>query len=93
VEFSGFDEEYVNRLRNGDGPTQRHFNAYVEQQLRVKLQARKLTSEEMENLRQETFLRVIALFRKGGKIRQPEGFGTFVNSICSNVLLEWMRSR
>lgn len=92
MEFSGFDEEYVDRLLDGDAPTRRHFDAYVEQQLRVKLRARKVTPDEMENLRQETFLHVIVLLRKGGRIRQPEPFGTFVNSICYNVLLEWMRS-
>jgi RNA polymerase sigma-70 factor (ECF subfamily) len=46
----------------------------------------------VEDLRQETFIRVIAAVRREGGVRQPERFGAFVNSICNNVLLEHYRS-
>ena len=81
MEFFTFDKAYVERLRGGDPSTEEHFVAYFEQLLRIKLRSRMLTSDNVEDLRQETFIRVIA-----------ERFGAFVNSICNNVLLEHYRS-
>lgn len=92
MEFFAFDKAYVERLRDGDVPTEHHFVAYFEQLLRIKLRARTLTSDKVEDLRQETFIRVIAAVRREGGVRQPERFGAFVNSICNNVLLEHYRS-
>lgn len=92
MDFFSFDKSYVERLRDGDGPTEHHFVAYFEQLLRIKLRARTLTSDKVEDLRQETFIRVIAALRREGGVRQPERFGAFVNSICNNVLLEHYRS-
>jgi RNA polymerase sigma-70 factor (ECF subfamily) len=92
VDFFAFDKGYVERLRDGDHTTEHHFVAYFEQLLRIKLRARTLTSDKVEDLRQETFIRVIAALRREGGVRQPERFGAFVNSICNNVLLEYYRS-
>jgi RNA polymerase sigma-70 factor (ECF subfamily) len=92
VDFFSFDKAYVDRLRDGDPPTEHHFVAYFEQLLRIKLRARTLTSDRVEDLRQETNIRVIAAVRREGGVRQPERFGAFVNSICNNVLLEYYRS-
>jgi RNA polymerase sigma-70 factor (ECF subfamily) len=50
-----------------------------------------LASETVEDLRQETYIRVLVTLRKDG-VRQPERFGAFVNSICNNVLMEFYRS-
>jgi RNA polymerase sigma-70 factor (ECF subfamily) len=93
VELFGFDRAYVERLRDGDPATEHHFVTYFDQLLRIKLRARMLASETVEELRQETFSRVIAALRKEGGIRQPERLGAFVNSICNNVLLEFYRTR
>jgi RNA polymerase sigma-70 factor, ECF subfamily len=92
VDFFVFDKGYVERLRAGDRSTEDHFVTYFEQLLRIKLRARTLTSDKVEDLRQETFIRVIAAVRREGGVRQPERFGAFVNSICNNVLLEHYRS-
>lgn len=92
MEFFAFDKAYVERLRDGDPTTEHHFVSYFEQLLRIKLRARMLTSDRVEDLRQETFIRVIAALRREGGVRQPERFGAFVNSICNNVLLEYYRS-
>ena len=91
MEFFTFDKAYVERLRSGDPSTEQHFVAYFDQLLRIKLRSRMLTFDKVEDLRQETFIRVIAAVRKDG-VRQPERFGAFVNSICNNVLLEHYRS-
>ena len=92
MEFFTFSKEYVELLRQGDPVTEQHFVAYFEQLLRIKLRSRMLASDKVEDLRQETFIRVIAAVRKDGGVRQPERFGAFVNSICNNVLLEYYRS-
>src|SRR6266481_2749541 len=92
VEFFTFSKEYVELLRQGDPVTEQHFVAYFDQLLRIKLRSRILASDKVEDLRQETFIRVIAAVRKDGGVRQPERFGAFVNSICNNVLLEYYRS-
>lgn len=92
MDFFAFDKAYVERLRNGDLPTEQHFVTYFEQLLRIKLRARMLPSDKVEDLRQETFIRVIAAVRREGGVRQPERFGAFVNSICNNVLLEYYRT-
>jgi len=92
VEFFTFDNAYVERLREGDPSTEQHFVAYFGQLLHIKLRSRPLTSDKVDDLRQETFIRVIAALRREGGVRQPERFGAFVNSICNNVLLEYYRS-
>ena len=92
MDFFAFDDAYIERLRNGDPPTEHHFVTYFEQLLRIKLRSRMLPSDKVEDLRQETFIRVIAAVRREGGVRQPERFGAFVNSICNNVLLEYYRT-
>lgn len=92
MEFFNFDGAYVDRLRAGDPSTEQHFVAYFDQLLRIKLRSRTLASDRIEDLRQETYIRVVAALRKEGGIRQPERLGAFVNSICNNVLLEFYRS-
>jgi len=92
VEFFTFDNAYVERLREGDPSTEQHFVAYFGQLLHIKLRSRPLTSDKVDDLRQETFIRVIAALHREGGVRQPERFGAFVNSICNNVLLEYYRS-
>jgi RNA polymerase sigma-70 factor (ECF subfamily) len=51
------------------------------------------SNEAIEDVRQETFARVIGLLRAEGGVRQAERLGAFVNSICNNVLLEHYRSK
>lgn len=92
VDFFAFDKAYVERLRNGDPATEHHFFVYFEKLLHIKLRSRTISSDRIEDLKQETFIRVIAAVRKEGVVRQPERFGAFVNSICNNVLLEYYRT-
>jgi RNA polymerase sigma-70 factor, ECF subfamily len=92
VDFFAFDKTYVEKLRNGDPATEHHFFVYFEKLLRIKLRARAISSDKVEDIKQDTFIRVIAAVRKEGGVRQPERFGAFVNSICNNVLLEYYRT-
>jgi RNA polymerase sigma-70 factor (ECF subfamily) len=92
VELFPFDGDYVGRLRGGHPETERHFVSYFEQLLRIKLRARMLAQDTVDELCQETLRRVISALRTPGGVRQPERFGAFVNSICNNVLMEFYRS-
>jgi len=91
LQLQSFDEPYVERLRAGDFRTQEHFVAYFSELIQLKLRSRLHSPQAIEDVRQETFTRVFAALR-GGKIRQPERLGAFVNSMCNNVLLEHYRS-
>lgn len=86
-----FDWEYVSRLKAADTETQRHFTAYFNELLLMKLRARLRSSSAVEDLRQETFLRVLLALRRGA-LQHPERLGAFVNSVCNNVLLEHFRA-
>jgi RNA polymerase sigma-70 factor (ECF subfamily) len=96
LELFPFDKSYVDRLRDGDPPTEQHFASYFGQLIGIMLRARYLSPEHVDDVRQETFRRVITALRRDGGIREPERFGAFVNSICKNVLREnareWYRN-
>lgn len=92
MELFEFDKGYVDRLREGDAATERHFVAYFDRLLRILLRARMLPPDKVEDLTQETFRRVLMALRREGAIRQPERFGAFVNSICKNTLYERERA-
>lgn len=91
MQLQSFDEPYVERLQAGDFRTQEHFVAYFSELIQLKLRSRLNSPQAIEDVRQETFARVFAALR-GGKIRQPDRLGAFVNSMCNNVLLEHYRS-
>jgi len=86
-----FDREYVDRLREGHPETQRHFTRYFGELLDIKLRRRLRLVHLMEEVRQETFLRVLVALRRDS-ITHPERLGAFVNAICNNVLLETFRT-
>ena len=87
-----FDREYLERLKAGDAETERHFVAYFGDLLRIKLRARLRSAELIEDVRQETFLRVLTVVRRKDGLEHPERLGAFVNSVCQNVLFELYRS-
>ena len=91
LQFQSFDESYLSRLRSGDYRTQEHFSAYFGALIKIKLGSRLKSPEAIEDVRQETFARFFMALRDG-KILQPDRLGSFVNSICNNVLLEHYRS-
>jgi RNA polymerase sigma-70 factor (ECF subfamily) len=92
VELFSFDRSYFDRLRAGDAEAESHFVSYFSQLVLIKLRARYLPSDAIEDIRQETFLRVLVAIRKENAVQQPERLGAFVNSVCNNVALEYYRS-
>ncbi len=91
LQFHSFDEPYLERLRAGDSQTQEHFGAYFTALIQVKLRARLQSREAIEDVRQETFARFYVALRQG-KILHPERLGSYVNSMCNNILLEHYRA-
>jgi RNA polymerase sigma-70 factor (ECF subfamily) len=90
--FYDFDDSYLERLREGDFRTQEHFVSYFSELIQLKLRSRVRSSQAIEDVRQETFARVFVALRSSGGIHEPQRLGSFVNSICNNVLLEHYRS-
>lgn len=91
LDVSSFDQEYLQRLKDGDSETQRHFTRYFGELLSIKLRNRVRSPHLIEEVRQETFLRVLLIVRRGG-VEHPERLGAFVNSVCNNVVLEMFRN-
>ncbi len=92
LQFIAFDAPYLERLQRGDAGTERHFAAYFGELIQLKLRSRLSSKEAVEDVRQETFVRVLTLVRAKDGIRQPERLGALVNSVCNHVLLEHYRS-
>lgn len=86
-----FDEDYVRRLAAGDPLAERHFCAYFGELVLIKLRGRVRSRELIEDIRQETFLRVLRNIRANG-IEHPERLGAYVLAVCNNVMLEFFRS-
>jgi RNA polymerase sigma-70 factor (ECF subfamily) len=93
LEFFAFDASYIEKLRLGDAYIEGHFVSYFSELIRLKLRSRLNSREAMEDVRQETFMRVLVLLRGEGGLRQPDRLGPFVNSVCNHVLLEHYRSK
>jgi RNA polymerase sigma-70 factor, ECF subfamily len=92
LQYQPFSREYVQRLTEGDVETERHFVAYFSELLLIKLRRTLRSHQAIEDIRQETFLRVFSVLRHKGGIDHPERLGAFVHGVCSNVLAEYYRS-
>lgn len=90
-ELFDFDEAYLRRLVQGDAETECHFVDYFSLLLRAKLRLRLRSSQDVEDLRQEVFLRVLQVLRRGSGLHSAEKLGAFVNAVCNNVVLEHFR--
>jgi RNA polymerase sigma-70 factor, ECF subfamily len=90
VDFYSFDEEYLRRLGARDSATEAHFVAYFTERLKIILRSRKVDFHAIQDIIQETFYRVLTAVR-AGKINNPLGFGSYVNSVAKNVLSETLR--
>ncbi len=88
-----FNEEYVRKLAAGDPAVQKHFTEHFGPLLRLKLRSKLRSPALIEDVRQETFLRVLASLHKPGNggLRSPESLGAYVNSVCNFVICEILR--
>ena len=92
MNFEAFDRAYIDRLTSRDPDTERHFTSYFSDLLTIKLRTRIRSAQLIEDIKQETFLRVLTLIQKPDGLKFPERLGALVNSVCNNVLLEFIRS-
>jgi RNA polymerase sigma-70 factor (ECF subfamily) len=86
-----FDAVYLDRLREGDPDTQRHFCDYFGVLLQIKLANGVRSWQMLQDVRQETLLRVLQAVQDG-KISQPAGLGAFVWTTSNYVLWQFRRA-
>ncbi len=92
MELHAFTADYLTALRSGDQATEQHFVTYFSQLLIIKLRARRCTAPEIDEIRQETFVRVLTALRRQETLRDATRFGAYVNSVCNHVFLERLRA-
>ncbi len=92
MQFTSFNAGYVESLCAGAPQAQEHFVGYFTELLHLKLRSRLQSAHAIEDVRQETFARVLSVVRKDGGLREPERLGAFVNTVCNHVLFEHYRS-
>jgi len=88
-----FHAGYLQSLKARNSTTEEHFVSYFRPRLRSLLRRTGASSDEVEDLQQETFMRVLAAIESSEAIRHPERFGGFVRAVCTNALLEQYRRR
>ncbi|MBZ5530298.1 MAG: sigma-70 family RNA polymerase sigma factor [Acidobacteriia bacterium] len=87
-----FDASYISKLGARDSEVEAHFAWYFSHFMTGSLRRRAASTERINDIRQETFARVLAAVHSDQGIRRPECFGAFVASVCRNVLYESYRS-
>jgi len=92
LDHAAFDADYLARLTHGDPDTEQHFFSYFNNAIWLKLRNRVRARHLIDEIRQETFARVLSYLRSGKPIHYPERFGGFVQGVCNNVMLEVLRS-
>ncbi|MEA2491200.1 MAG: hypothetical protein QOH21_2992 [Acidobacteriota bacterium] len=85
-----FDDDYVRRLRDGDRFTGEHFGSYFPPMLRIVLRGMGVHADTIEDIIQETLMRVLAAVQ-ADKIRDGHAFGGFVVTVCRNTAQEGFR--
>jgi RNA polymerase sigma-70 factor (ECF subfamily) len=91
--FTSFDREYIRRLTEGDPLISDHFCAYFGELIGLKLRARLRSADLLEDIKQETLLRVLKALRHGAGVEYPERFGAYVSAVCNNVMMEFLRNQ
>lgn len=91
METVSFDQDYVRRLAARDPVVEQHFCTYFGDLLLIKLRSRVRSPQLAEDIRQDTFLRVLKNIRTHG-IDHPERLGAYVFAVCNNVMLEKFRT-
>ena len=90
--MSTFDAEYVQQLRDGIPSVREHFATYFGELLLIKLRRRLRSRQSIDDVRQETLLRVLQFVSRKPGMHHPERLGALVNSVCNNVLHEFFRA-
>lgn len=86
-----FDADYLQRLMAHDPAAVEHFVRHFGELIRLVVLAHAGSARLVEDVRQETFLRVFRLLREQAGLERPERLGSFVYSVCRRVLAEHLR--
>ena len=92
VQRQSFDAEYVRRLIQSDPATESDFVAYFSELLAIKLRSQ-AACPRTDPGRDSGNLPPRAADSSAVRNRSPEALGSFVNSVCTNVLFEVYRSQ
>jgi len=87
-----FHNIYIQELEKGNADVTSHFVSYFRPRLRSLLRKNGASADEMEDLQQETFVRVLTAVQSARRIHHPERFSGFVKAVCRNTLLERYRN-
>lgn len=87
-----FDNDYLSRLRQCDPDTERHFVLHFSNAIRLSLRYRLRSWQLIDDIRQETFLRVLNFLRSDKSMDHPERLGAYVHSVSINVMMELLRA-
>src|SRR5713226_6349926 len=87
-----FDNGNLARLRDGDPETERHFVTHFSNVIRLSLRYRLRSWQLIDDIRQETFLRVLNFLRSDRSLDHPERLGAYVHSVSMNVMMEMLRA-
>jgi len=85
-----FDAAYVQRLKEGDPATERHFAEYFGELIQIKAATRLRSASGADDIRQETLFRVLRNVRQGA-LDHPERLGAYVNTVSNHVIQETFR--
>jgi len=91
MDLFAFDDDYVRRLREHDGPTEEHLYGHFYPRLFNYLRRRVRSLADVDEKRQETFERVLKEIY-AGKLRDGRTLPGFVFAVCRNVLHEHWRN-
>jgi RNA polymerase sigma factor (sigma-70 family) len=90
--FHQFDADYVQELRNGSSETLEHFVEYVSGILARKFRKHGVAPGAIDDICQETLVRVLASVNSERGLRRPECLGAFAVSVGKNVHREFCRT-
>lgn len=91
MQQESFDGEYLGQLKDGVPSVENHFATYFGALLSIKLRRQIRSPQLVEDIRQETLIRVLEAIRRKGGVRCPERLGAFVLGVCRHVLFEFLR--
>lgn len=87
-----FDHAALERLRAGDAETERLFDSHFSDAIHLAMRRRLRSRELAEEIRKETFQRVLIFLRSDRGLDRPEMLGAYVHSVSINVMVEMLRS-
>jgi RNA polymerase sigma factor (sigma-70 family) len=90
--FHQFDADYLRELRNGSSETLEHFVEYFSAILARRLRKYRMSPGSIDDICQETLVRVLARLNSEQGLRSPECLGAFVVSVGKNVHREFCRT-